>query len=400
MTCPCTSTPLRLFIRSLTQVDLAVSARSSQRHLGWSTIRSYASTQALREQKAATPFTQIRQSSSKSSNGELSYDGGFVEISSESINALAAEVERSVSEPVTIAEDEFTERPRRPQKKNYGARIPHKGAKDMPRTTSSYKARDDTFAMTTFRRTKVENTGFALHFSAPRSPSTTVPKAAPVPRANVKETSAHSENEDDAPEYPEAWALPGRPKPSREADPIGKVDSKGGWIPPPKEPWQINKAALKEKFPDGWKPLKRLSPDALSGIRALHAHMPEVYTTAALAQSFEVSPEAIRRILKSNWSPSSDEETDRARRWFERGKKIYTDLADAGGKPPKRWREEGIGNGKPQWLRDRNERSKAERKASKLGLRPRPPLPALLAITTSPRQRRENSSDSEGSGIL
>ncbi|XDG03399.1 hypothetical protein ABKA04_003014 [Annulohypoxylon sp. FPYF3050] len=109
-----------------------------------------------------------------------------------------------------------------------------------------------------------------------------------------------------------------------------------------KEMWKIQKEALKEKFPEGWKPRKRLSPDALDGIRALNAQFPDHFTTEELAAKFEVSPEAIRRILRSNWTPSAEEEEDRLRRWFSRGKNIWTQMAAIGRKPPRRWRQEGI----------------------------------------------------------
>lgn len=112
--------------------------------------------------------------------------------------------------------------------------------------------------------------------------------------------------------------------------------------PRPPESWQSQKSALKEKFPDGWRPLKRLSPDAISGIRALHAQFPEEYTTQALARQFEVSPEAIRRILKSKWSPSADEEEDRQERWFRRGRSVWSRYAELGMKPPQKWRGEGV----------------------------------------------------------
>ncbi|OLL22148.1 Required for respiratory growth protein 9, mitochondrial [Neolecta irregularis DAH-3] len=36
------------------------------------------------------------------------------------------------------------------------------------------------------------------------------------------------------------------------------------------EPWQQQQLALKKKFPEGWKPIKRLSPDAIEGVRALN----------------------------------------------------------------------------------------------------------------------------------
>jgi len=113
-------------------------------------------------------------------------------------------------------------------------------------------------------------------------------------------------------------------------------------VPMEREEWQIQKQALKEKFPDGWNPRKKLSPDALEGIRALNQQFPDVYTTAVLAKRFEVSPEAVRRILKSSWTPSAEEEEDRQQRWFRRGKDVWTRWAELGKRPPARWRREGI----------------------------------------------------------
>jgi len=110
-----------------------------------------------------------------------------------------------------------------------------------------------------------------------------------------------------------------------------------------REPWQIQKAAIKEKFEEGWNPRKRLSPDALEGIRAIHAQFPEQYTTSVLAAKFAVSPEVIRRILKSRWTPSEEEEADRKRRWFSRGENIWVRYAELGMHPPARWRKLGVG---------------------------------------------------------
>ncbi|KAF4470067.1 Required for respiratory growth 9 mitochondrial [Fusarium albosuccineum] len=118
--------------------------------------------------------------------------------------------------------------------------------------------------------------------------------------------------------------------------------------PAPGEPqskeslWKSQRSALKEKFSEGWRPKKRLSPDALAGIRALNAQFPDVYTTAALAQKFEVSPEAIRRILKSKWQPTVEEEESRQERWFRRGKNVWEHKAALGIKPPQKWRREGV----------------------------------------------------------
>ncbi|KAI8683714.1 Required for respiratory growth protein 9, mitochondrial [Fusarium keratoplasticum] len=124
---------------------------------------------------------------------------------------------------------------------------------------------------------------------------------------------------------------PERPRGPSPGEPQSKVDM-----------WKAQKAALKEKFPEGWRPRKRLSPDALAGIRALNAQFPDVYTTAALATKFEVSPEAIRRILRSKWQPSVKEEESRQERWFRRGKDVWEQKAALGIKPPQKWRREGV----------------------------------------------------------
>ncbi|KAF4847043.1 Required for respiratory growth protein 9 [Colletotrichum siamense] len=109
-----------------------------------------------------------------------------------------------------------------------------------------------------------------------------------------------------------------------------------------REHWQVQKEALKEKFPEGWNPRKRLSPDAIAGIKALHAQSPEEYTTTKLSSMFEVSPEAIRRILRSKWQASPEEEQDRQERWFRRGVSVWSRYAEMGVKPPRKWRREGV----------------------------------------------------------
>ncbi|MCJ1352197.1 MAG: Required for respiratory growth protein 9 mitochondrial [Icmadophila ericetorum] len=118
----------------------------------------------------------------------------------------------------------------------------------------------------------------------------------------------------------------------------------GTMTPREREEWQIQKEALKRKFGEtGWNPRKRLSPDALEGIRSLHAQYSETYTTPVLAEHFKVSPEAIRRILKSKWKPNEEQEEDRRRRWDKRGETIWSSMVELGVKPPKKWREMGIG---------------------------------------------------------
>jgi len=113
-----------------------------------------------------------------------------------------------------------------------------------------------------------------------------------------------------------------------------------------REQWMVDKAALKAKFGDeAWNPRKKLSPDALEGIRTLHAQHPEQFTTPVLADHFKVSPEVIRRILKSKWRASAEEEESRRERWDKRGERIWAALVDSGVHAPKKWREMGIGGG-------------------------------------------------------
>ncbi|KAK1818820.1 ribosomal protein S8A [Friedmanniomyces endolithicus] len=73
---------------------------------------------------------------------------------------------------------------------------------------------------------------------------------------------------------------------------------------PKRDPWELQKDALEHKFGEtGWQPRKRLSPDTLDGIRALHASDPGAYSTETLSDHFKIAPEAIRRILKSKGGP-------------------------------------------------------------------------------------------------
>lgn len=107
--------------------------------------------------------------------------------------------------------------------------------------------------------------------------------------------------------------------------------------PEPKglEPWMIQKNALKEKFKEGWSPRKKLSPDAMEGIKGLHDSDPMKYTTEFLAEQFKVSPEAIRRILKSKWlaRQSPEKMQERRERWAKRHDRIWDQQAELGLRP-------------------------------------------------------------------
>ena len=99
-----------------------------------------------------------------------------------------------------------------------------------------------------------------------------------------------------------------------------------------------------------------------------------MYTTETLSQKFEVSPESIRRILKSKWQPSPEEEQERQERWYRRGLHVWERKAALGIKPPKKWREEGIARDpgyherkqhgiqkREEWEEEERERYRAQR---------------------------------------
>ncbi|KAL4918231.1 hypothetical protein BDW62DRAFT_182102 [Aspergillus aurantiobrunneus] len=100
-----------------------------------------------------------------------------------------------------------------------------------------------------------------------------------------------------------------------------------------REGWEIQKEALKEKFPNGWSPPKKLSPDAMEGIRHLNSVAPDQFTTPVLAEEFKVSPEAIRRILKSKWRPSGTDLENRRKRWEKRHERIWSHMSELGLRP-------------------------------------------------------------------
>ncbi|RDL40329.1 uncharacterized protein BP5553_00308 [Venustampulla echinocandica] len=321
MTCRCTASSLRLFIRSVTHVDFpgpTPSAFGSSKQ----DIRGFASHSPFPARRfpirshstrspAASPANNQSEPESKS---DLSYwpqesdavesetgDGAsaFVELSPDAIDAILAES----AEPAESSHfDTQLRGPTRNQKAERDVEL------------------EEQLSNTGFVRAKLEDTGFPFQRSSPRAST-------------------------------EPWTSSRNgPRNSRsDVDHRGKKAAEDDWKPPKKEQWQIQKAALKEKFPDGWAPSKRLSPDAITGIRALHAQMPEKFTTRALGDHFKVSPEAIRRILKSKWQPNAEEVVDRETRWFRRGEKVWSRYAELGAKPPRKWRDVGIGRGKPEW---------------------------------------------------
>ncbi|KZT25712.1 hypothetical protein NEOLEDRAFT_1042572, partial [Neolentinus lepideus HHB14362 ss-1] len=70
--------------------------------------------------------------------------------------------------------------------------------------------------------------------------------------------------------------------------------------------WAKHRTVLRESFPEGWAPPRKLSREAMEALRQLHRLDPEICTVPMLAERFKISPEAVRRILRSKWEPSRE----------------------------------------------------------------------------------------------
>ncbi|KAM5454319.1 Required for respiratory growth protein 9 mitochondrial [Microsporum audouinii] len=118
-----------------------------------------------------------------------------------------------------------------------------------------------------------------------------------------------------------------------EKRPVEDIDLSQPMKSKPKKPqpaWAVQKNALKAKFKEGWKPRKKVSPDTMESIRKLHSMDSVKYSTKNLAEEFKISPEAIRRILKSKWRATEAEEIDRRERWEKRKERIQEQMMELG----------------------------------------------------------------------
>jgi hypothetical protein len=364
MPCVCTNNTLRLFIRNVAQLDLPIATKlsaSTQFPRRRIPALKYAHASRLYSSESIAQYQvdfdgsiepvpsrsrfrkAIRDGTVEESvAGQLSYideKGAIVDFSPDAIDTIVAEAAAEKAQlehaaSIRPKEDDTYDTPWRSLQR------------DMPRRREREERNPGSKTQGLIvKRGWSKSEGFKLHYSA-----------AP----DWQKVEKHGERL--------------RIKKEKEAAERAKDD----WVPPPKEPWMVAKDKAREKYPDGWNPLKRLSPDAMAGIRALHSQMPEHYTPWVLAEEFEVSQEAIQRILKTKWRPTADEETDREERWHKRGEKVWSRLADLGKKPPAEWRELGIGAGKPDWMKKRETP------------RPQTPLPAL--VTTARRREAQTQS--------
>lgn len=143
-----------------------------------------------------------------------------------------------------------------------------------------------------------------------------------------------NDNESPVPKRPRKWNLidesdEDASTTTNKPDPTGIFTNDGPSVPAnwrkikALPPWKRQMFALREKFHDkgGWNPSKKLSREAMDGIRSIKASNPEL-SSGDIASYFKVSPEAIRRILRSKWRPSPAEQANISVRWERRGERL------------------------------------------------------------------------------
>lgn len=92
--------------------------------------------------------------------------------------------------------------------------------------------------------------------------------------------------------------------------------------------WKKQVLALKQKFKgERWNPTKKLSRGEMESLRLLRSQFPNL-TATDLSKRYKVSPEVIRRILKSKWQPTEKEMIRINARWQRRGTRVQ-ELYDA-----------------------------------------------------------------------
>jgi hypothetical protein len=137
----------------------------------------------------------------------------------------------------------------------------------------------------------------------------------PLPARNWKIPAGYPEPEPLAPAASETFeAGPSKPLADDLPPPVERRAPKE---PTPRE-YVAHTKAMKDRFPKqagiSWNPPRKLSRQAIEGLRTLHRHDPDTFSTPMLAERFKISAEAVRRILKSRWEPSREERMRMAER--------------------------------------------------------------------------------------
>ncbi|KAI5799975.1 hypothetical protein EDC01DRAFT_648379 [Geopyxis carbonaria] len=163
-------------------------------------------------------------------------------------------------------------------------------------------------------------------------PPLDAPGASKPPLGNLQSTDGKTVKSRATPKRPKTWNLPPIEAviPKKIVPHLEKLKNDVKKTPRQEVPrWKIEKVASKQKFPQ-WMPEKRVSPEAIEGIRSLHKQYPDKFPTPKLSQLFNISVEAIQRILKSKWKPNAKELKKRAENWEKRGGAIWQNNIEMG----------------------------------------------------------------------
>ena len=128
------------------------------------------------------------------------------------------------------------------------------------------------------------------------------PKAYPTPIPLMSNDGVNSKSPVDLTEEEE---------PHIPRKPVTKLSDTDRELP---EEWRRHRLAIKAAYPSGWQPPKKISREAMDGLRLLHRQNPEIFTTPVLADKFRISAEAVRRILRSKWEPTRERKIQLAER--------------------------------------------------------------------------------------
>ncbi|KAF3177211.1 Required for respiratory growth protein 9 mitochondrial [Orbilia oligospora] len=109
--------------------------------------------------------------------------------------------------------------------------------------------------------------------------------------------------------------------------------------------WKIHMDSVKSKLKgEKWNPFGRLSPAAVATLKQLKQENPGM-TVEEYAPIFKISPDALRRILKSKWMPTPEQEADRNERWKRRGKAVWQEWEEKGLVQKKKEKKQEVGLG-------------------------------------------------------
>ncbi|KAI3406098.2 RRG9 [Candida oxycetoniae] len=154
-----------------------------------------------------------------------------------------------------------------------------------------------------------QNPHFINHNSTPNSGKTPPPfkKAEPLERPTVETSQPESANSESA-NPKSANTKSANPEPTKLESDVLLTKEMRASLPH----WVKRTLTQKSKY-QSWNPQRKLSRQEMINLRELKETFPH-YKTIDLAQFFHISPEAVRRILKSTWVPNDRDED----RLFER----------------------------------------------------------------------------------